>query len=335
VSTALRTYIRGNNLVSMIDHQANQKRIYHFDHQGTTQCLTDATTGAVTDRFAADAWGVPVKRTGTSLNRQWYVGNWGSYGKLETCYLRDRYYRQVLASFLATDSASEQGGGRYVYCGADPVAYVDPGGMRREKPAPGRTKIDPPYDPGTRPDPRPRPWPDIKPPAPKPWIKPPNPWKLIRCVPTVWDLIIGEFVDPPPLTGGTDMELDCQHTHMKDWPRECPLGPNAREKGVGEQGTAWEDYLKRIYGQQADCKGDLYLHWSQGTRDLCRGGPVEGHYDVCCAAVKPNPRPKPTKDSLCVPGYTKKGSGWCCSWCDKQPGQPPTARACCTQSRFR
>jgi hypothetical protein len=36
----------------------------------TTQCLTDIS-GAVTDRFASDAWGVQVKRTGTSINRHW------------------------------------------------------------------------------------------------------------------------------------------------------------------------------------------------------------------------------------------------------------------------
>ena len=60
----------------MQDVQASHVRYYHFDHQGTTQCLTDET-GAVTDRFASNAWGVQVKRTGTSINRQWYIGNSG------------------------------------------------------------------------------------------------------------------------------------------------------------------------------------------------------------------------------------------------------------------
>jgi hypothetical protein len=66
VSTALRTYYRGHNLAAMRDSVAATNRYYHIDHQGTTQCLTDSM-GAVTDRFAADAWGVQVKRTGTAL----------------------------------------------------------------------------------------------------------------------------------------------------------------------------------------------------------------------------------------------------------------------------
>ena len=56
MSTALRTYFRGRNLVSMRDQAAGKMAYYHFDHQGTTQCLTDSA-GAVTDRFASDAWG--------------------------------------------------------------------------------------------------------------------------------------------------------------------------------------------------------------------------------------------------------------------------------------
>lgn len=80
MSTSLRRYFRGHRLVAMQDVQANQTRYYHFDHQGTTQCLTDEA-GAVTDRFASNAWGVPVKRTGTSINRQWYIaGLWRFQG---------------------------------------------------------------------------------------------------------------------------------------------------------------------------------------------------------------------------------------------------------------
>jgi hypothetical protein len=63
----LRRYSRGPTLVSMRDVQAHTTRYYHFDHEGTTQCLTDES-GAVTDRFASDAWGVQVRRTGSTMN---------------------------------------------------------------------------------------------------------------------------------------------------------------------------------------------------------------------------------------------------------------------------
>jgi len=97
MSTALRTYYRGDELVGLRDGQANSTRYYHFDHQGTTQCLTDRT-GAVTDRFASDAWGVEVKRTGSSINRQWYVGNWGyTYDADSTLsYVRQRFARRLI-----------------------------------------------------------------------------------------------------------------------------------------------------------------------------------------------------------------------------------------------
>lgn len=79
----------------MRDVQAANSRYYHFD-QGTTQCLTDGS-GNVTDRFASDAWGVPVKRTGSSINQQWYLGNFGYQRAplLGTHYVRCRYFAAI------------------------------------------------------------------------------------------------------------------------------------------------------------------------------------------------------------------------------------------------
>ena len=51
--TPLRRYARGDELITLDEVQQNRSRVYSFDHQGTTQCLTDGT-GVVTDRFAAD-----------------------------------------------------------------------------------------------------------------------------------------------------------------------------------------------------------------------------------------------------------------------------------------
>jgi len=92
MSVALRTYYRGATLAGMVDHVAGTRRTYHLDHQGTVQCLTD-NNGVVMDRFACDAWGNELKRTGTSINRQWYVGNLGYYLSSEQSvdYARQRY----------------------------------------------------------------------------------------------------------------------------------------------------------------------------------------------------------------------------------------------------
>lgn len=74
MTTPVRRYYRGRDLVAMRDVQGAATRYYHADYQGTTQCLTDGS-GNVTDRFASDAWGVQVKRTGSSINKSWFVGN--------------------------------------------------------------------------------------------------------------------------------------------------------------------------------------------------------------------------------------------------------------------
>jgi hypothetical protein len=128
MSTPLRRYFRGSTLSGMHDVQANQMRYYHFDHQGTTQALTDST-GAVTDRFASDAWGVQVRRTGSSINRQWYIGNWGYYRQKDvgTDYLRGRYYIGS-AAVMASPDAWALYGTLYGYCGGMPTGHVDPSG---------------------------------------------------------------------------------------------------------------------------------------------------------------------------------------------------------------
>src|SRR2546426_6911827 len=105
MSTPLRRYYRGHTLATMRDEQAGQSRTYHFDHQGTAQALTDSS-GAVTDRFASDAWGVEVKRTGSSVNRQWYIGNWGYYRQVNRMlvYVRTRYFQSSAARWLSQDN---------------------------------------------------------------------------------------------------------------------------------------------------------------------------------------------------------------------------------------
>src|SRR5205085_11303445 len=100
--TTLRTYYQGHSLVAMRDEVAGPARYYHFDNQGTTQALTDST-GAVTDRFASDAWGVQVKRTGSSNNRQWYVGQLGYYRQVDQAldYVRMRFLSAMQARWLS------------------------------------------------------------------------------------------------------------------------------------------------------------------------------------------------------------------------------------------
>jgi RHS repeat-associated protein len=137
MSTALRTYYRGYNLVGMRDEVASASRYYHFDPQGTAQCLTDST-GAVTDRFASDAWGVQAKRTGTSINRQWYVGNWGYYRQVDQAldYIRARYLEMYHGRWLSMDQLLREGNS-YQYSANGPSRSFDPTGHLRVLGIPG------------------------------------------------------------------------------------------------------------------------------------------------------------------------------------------------------
>ncbi len=130
---ALRRNYRGSTLAGMVDVATGERRNYFFDHQGTVQCLTDMQ-GNVTDRFASDAWGVPVKRTGTSLNRQWYVGNLGYYRQVDQAldYVRARWLDNGQANWLSRDIHPRQLS--YAYGGQRPSWATDPTGWWCEAP---------------------------------------------------------------------------------------------------------------------------------------------------------------------------------------------------------
>jgi RHS repeat-associated protein len=112
----------------MRDVQANQTRYYHFDNQGTTQALTDST-GVVTDRFACDAWGVQVKRTGSSINKQWYVGRVGYYRQVDEAmdYVRARWLGLQAGAWSSREPIRL--GRQYVYAANSPARWVDASGL--------------------------------------------------------------------------------------------------------------------------------------------------------------------------------------------------------------
>jgi RHS repeat-associated protein len=131
MSTPLRTYSRGARLVSIEDHLSGKTYIPHFDHQGTVQCLTDRATGAVTDRFASDAWGVQVKRTGTSINRNWYIAQLGYYRQIDRVldYVRQRWLSPGQGQFVSRDPLRNlQAQSPYAYARNSPSLGVDPSG---------------------------------------------------------------------------------------------------------------------------------------------------------------------------------------------------------------
>jgi len=130
MGTSLRSYYRGHSLVSMRDGQASASRYYHFDAQGTTQCLTNEA-GAVTDRFSADAWGVEVRRTGASINRHWYVGDRGYLrDTADSTYVRRRMSIPELGRWMSRDPLHySPEPDPYMYVRNKPALYTDPSGL--------------------------------------------------------------------------------------------------------------------------------------------------------------------------------------------------------------
>jgi RHS repeat-associated protein len=132
MSTALRTYFRGHNLATVRDDAAQQSRVYHYDHQGTTQCLTESA-GAVTDRFASDAWGVPVKRTGNASNPLWYGAAFGYQLRTSGAllyYARSRHLSWSRGAWLSVDRLPKETRWEgYVYARNSPCRWIDPSGL--------------------------------------------------------------------------------------------------------------------------------------------------------------------------------------------------------------
>ena len=142
MSTALRTYWRGATLAAMQDHVAGVTRTYHLDHQGTVQCLTD-DNGVVTDRFACDTWGNEFKRTGTSINRHWYIGHLGYYRQVDQAldYVRARWLAPRPARWIGPDRYSTTHS--YPYADSSPAIAVDPTGWEASRPAAPATSLLP------------------------------------------------------------------------------------------------------------------------------------------------------------------------------------------------
>ena len=114
-------------------HQALAKRTedgsyyyYIYNGHGDVVMLVDES-GNVKNSYAYDAWGKITSETETIPNSIKYAGE---YYDAETgfLYLRNRMYDPATRRFTSEDPARDQLNW-YVYCGNNPVIYVDPWGL--------------------------------------------------------------------------------------------------------------------------------------------------------------------------------------------------------------
>ena len=99
-----RAYVRGHSLINQSQLIAGSwaTSFYGMDGHGSVRFLTD-TTGAITDTYTFDAFGVLITSTGTTPNNHLYAGeqldpNLGFY------YLRARYMNVSAGRFWTMDS---------------------------------------------------------------------------------------------------------------------------------------------------------------------------------------------------------------------------------------
>jgi RHS repeat-associated protein len=120
-------YVLGpNGLIALIDGSGHE-RYYVFDALGSVLALTDET-GAVTDTYAYDEYGVEVSATGTSYNPMRYTGQqWDSEESLY--YLRNRACTPGPAIFLRRDPLGPLMMQLYAYVNASPANHFDPTGL--------------------------------------------------------------------------------------------------------------------------------------------------------------------------------------------------------------
>ena len=122
------------------DSQSNEDttlQVYHFNHLGSTICLTDKT-GTVTNRFNYGTYGELLtadKAVVVDITRFLYNGEYGVQTDANGLYyMRSRYYSPEIRRFINQDvitgsinqSASLN---RYSYVEGNPVSYTDPFGL--------------------------------------------------------------------------------------------------------------------------------------------------------------------------------------------------------------
>jgi RHS repeat-associated protein len=144
-----KSYTYGNDLISM--ETAYSKSYYHYDGLGSVRNLTNST-GAVAASYVYDGFGKLIHSSGVSENNYGFTGEQQFAEENELVFLRARYYSPDIGRFISRDPllAPMKIGDNfvwalpsliaepaflypYVYCGNNPINWIDPFGMNKNK----------------------------------------------------------------------------------------------------------------------------------------------------------------------------------------------------------
>ncbi|HBA84731.1 MAG TPA: hypothetical protein DCZ95_11610 [Verrucomicrobia bacterium] len=134
--TAFYVWTPGGGLLYRIDPAAGHAvRHYHFDRNGNTLALSDAT-GAVTDAYAYSPYGRLLGRTGGSDQPFLFMGAYGvrREGTQQVYHAGARYYDAQSGRFFSREPlwpriGAPMSANPYQYAGSDPAGLVDPSGL--------------------------------------------------------------------------------------------------------------------------------------------------------------------------------------------------------------
>ena len=127
-----QTYIRGKRLIAMQDEDGAWS-IFGNNYRGDVERVQRGSysNGRYNNRYAYDAFGNYSEETDSPKKNPFRYC--GEYTDDETglIYLRNRYYDPAIGRFITEDPAKD-GLNWYVYCGNNPIRYVDPTGCWQE-----------------------------------------------------------------------------------------------------------------------------------------------------------------------------------------------------------
>src|SRR6266498_483591 len=137
-----RTYAYGLDRISetQLVNSSWVPSFFGYDGGGSVRFLTNSA-GTVTDAYDYDAFGMPIRTSGTTANPYHYGGEWLDSG-VGLYHLRARYYNQATGRFWARDPVEGETDeplsfNPYIYAGQDPTDKVDPTGLSTTVAPPG------------------------------------------------------------------------------------------------------------------------------------------------------------------------------------------------------
>ena len=127
--TSKYVVVNGKHLAKVVKegNGAAQKYFHHVDLTGSVRAVTNAS-GSVVKRYDYDPFGTVSKSSGDGVETHQFTGKRSDLGTGLT-YFGSRYYDSDLGRFITSDPA-RWGTNWYVYCYNNPLAYVDPDGMK-------------------------------------------------------------------------------------------------------------------------------------------------------------------------------------------------------------